>query len=67
MRLHRLTGLEQDKISKEYSEILDNIEKLLNILKDPDVLQSVVRQELVEVREKYADPRRTEIVEDYSA
>jgi len=66
LRLHRLTGLEQDKISKEYSEILDNIEKLLNILKDPDVLQSVVRQELVEVREKYADPRRTEIVEDYS-
>lgn len=66
LRLHRLTGLEQDKISKEYSEIIDNIERLLKILAEPDVLQEVIRQELAEVREKYADPRRTEIVEDYS-
>jgi DNA gyrase subunit A len=66
LRLHRLTGLEQEKISQEYSEILDNINRLLEILSDPDVLQSVIRDELVEVRERYGDERRTEIVEDYN-
>ena len=66
LRLHRLTGLEQDKISSEYSDLLDNIKRFIEILSDPDVLQSVIRTELGEIRAEYADQRRTEIVEDYA-
>ena len=66
LRLHRLTALEQDKIHKEYSDIVDNINDLLDILANPDQLQAVIRAELNEVRDQYADPRRTEIVADYS-
>jgi DNA gyrase subunit A len=66
LRLHRLTGLEQDKISTEYSELLDNIKNFIEILSSPDKLQEVIRSELKEVRELYADKRRTEIVEDYN-
>ena len=66
LRLHRLTGLEQDKIIKEYKEILDKIEGLSNILADPDRLLEVIRDELAEVREAYGDERRTEIVQDHS-
>ena len=65
LRLHRLTGLEQDKISSEYSELIVNIQGFLEILANPDRLQEVIRGELVEVRESYADQRRTEIVENY--
>ncbi|HMB71934.1 MAG TPA: DNA gyrase subunit A, partial [Gammaproteobacteria bacterium] len=66
LRLHRLTGLEQEKISQEYSSLLDDIKRFIEILSDPDVLQRVIRDELIEVREEYADERRTEIVEDYT-
>jgi len=66
LRLHRLTGLEQDKISKEYSELIDSIKTFIEILSSPDKLQEVIRGELAEVRALYADARRTEIVEDYS-
>ncbi len=66
LRLHRLTGLEQDKISNEYNELLDKISRYHEILSDPDKLQEVIRTELTEVRDRYADARRTEIVEDYS-
>ncbi len=66
LRLHRLTGLEQDKITKEYSELIDSIQNFLEILSSPDKLQEVIRTELAEVREQYADPRRTQIVEDYN-
>jgi DNA gyrase subunit A len=66
LRLHRLTGLEQDKISSEYNQIIDNIANFLEILSNPDELQSVIRHELEEVRKAYADTRRTEIVEDYN-
>jgi DNA gyrase subunit A len=66
LRLHRLTSLEQDKISNEYNEVLDNIQSYLEILANPDRLEEVIRNELLEIRERYADPRRTEIVEDYS-
>jgi DNA gyrase subunit A len=66
LRLHRLTGLEQDKISQEYGELIANIQGFLEILSNPDKLQEVIRTELTEVRAAYADPRRTEIVEDYS-
>ncbi len=66
LRLHRLTGLEQEKIINEYREILDKIKELSNILADPDELLRVIRDELVEVRETFGDARRTEIVADHS-
>jgi DNA gyrase subunit A len=66
LRLHRLTGLEQDKIFKEYQDIVDKIKELSNILSDPDELLRVIRAELREVRENYGDARRTEIIQDHS-
>jgi len=62
MRLHRLTGLEQDKILKEYSELLDLIAELLKILASGERLMEVIREELEEIRQQYGDDRRTEIV-----
>ncbi len=62
LRLHRLTGLEQDKITAEYKEILDRIIELLEILSNVGRLMEVIREELVAVREEYADERRSEIV-----
>jgi DNA gyrase subunit A len=64
LRLHRLTGLEQDKIINEYSEILVKIKELLDILSSPDRLMRVIREELVEINNQYGDERRTEILED---
>lgn len=66
LRLHRLTGLEQDKISSEYNDLIGSIERFVEILSDPETLQAVIRTELEEIRAAYADPRRTEIVEDYN-
>jgi DNA gyrase subunit A len=66
LRLQRLTGLEQDKIAGEYAELIESIERFLKILSDADALQQVIRDELAEVRDQYADKRRTEIVEAYS-
>jgi DNA gyrase subunit A len=63
MRLHRLTGLEQDKILDEYREVLEEIAKLLAILSDPDNLMAVIREELVKVKEEFGDERRTEILD----
>jgi len=63
MRLHRLTGLEQDKILDEYREVLAEIAKLLAILSDPDNLMAVIREELVKIKEEYGDERRTEILD----
>ena len=65
MRLHRLTGLEQDKIISEYRELLDNIRDLTDILARPERLTQVVRTELIEVRDAYGDARRTEINRDH--
>jgi DNA gyrase subunit A len=65
MRLHRLTGLEQDKIIAEYRELLDGIRDLSDILARPERLTQVVRAELIEVREAYGDARRTEINRDH--
>lgn len=62
LRLHRLTGLEQDKITAEYKDILDRIADFLDILSSSERLMSVIRDELVEILEKYADERRSEIV-----
>lgn len=64
MRLHRLTGLEQDKILEEYRGLLLKIAEFLEILRNPDRLTEVVREELLEVLETFGDARRTEI--DYS-
>ncbi len=66
LRLHRLTGLEQEKILKEYDEVLARIEELLKILNDPDTLMAVIRGELTELKDQYGDERRTEIVHDHS-
>jgi DNA gyrase subunit A len=66
LRLHRLTGLERDKIVGEYAEILGRIRDLGDILTRPERLLQVIRAELVEVREQFADPRRTEINIDHS-
>ncbi|MGR9087445.1 MAG: DNA gyrase subunit A [Gammaproteobacteria bacterium] len=65
LRLHRLTGLEQDKIVNEYKELLELIDEYLAILGSDVRLMQVVREELVEIRENYSDSRRTEIVQDY--
>jgi len=62
LRLHRLTGLEQDKIIREFEELLVKIAELLAILSSPDRLMRVIRDELIGLREQYADARRTEIV-----
>ena len=61
LRLHRLTGLEQDKIIEEFDGLLVRIRGLLEILVNPDRLREVVRGELLEVKEQFANPRRTEI------
>ena len=66
LRLHRLTGLEQEKIVKEYKEILGSIKQLSDILADPDLLLDVIRNELADVRDAFGDERRTEIVQDHS-
>ena len=63
LKLHRLTGLEKDKILEEYKALLDKIAELLNILRDPDRLMEVIREELVEMRDKYGDERKTEITQ----
>ncbi len=61
MRLHRLTGLEQDKLTEEYRQLLDVIAGLIHILENPDRLLQVIREELESVRAEYGDERRTEI------
>lgn len=63
LRLHRLTGLEQDKLHAEYSEILAQIAEYTAILNDFNLLMAVIREELVLVLQQYGDARRTEIVE----
>ncbi|MCK4608133.1 MAG: DNA gyrase subunit A, partial [Gammaproteobacteria bacterium] len=62
MRLHRLTGLEQDKILREYQELLEFIASLLEILADPDRLMQVIQDELLEIKQQFNDQRRTEIL-----
>jgi DNA gyrase subunit A len=65
MRLHRLTGLEQDKIIDEYKGLLVAIQDLTDILTRPERLTQVIREELIEMREAYGDARRTEINRDH--
>ncbi len=63
LRLHRLTGLEQEKIIQEYGEIIEQIAALLEILRNPDRLMEIICEELIEIRDRYGDERRTEILE----
>ncbi|WQW30073.1 DNA topoisomerase (ATP-hydrolyzing) subunit A [Helicobacter pylori] len=65
MRLQRLTGLERDKIKEEYQNLLELIDDLNGILKSEDRLNGVVKTELLEVKEQFSSPRRTEIQESY--
>jgi DNA gyrase subunit A len=61
MRLHRLTGLEQEKLSDEYREILETIRGLIEILENPERLLAVIREELETIKSEFGDARRTEI------
>ena len=61
LRLSRLTGLERDRIAAEYADILKEVERLQSILASRDLRMRIIADELREVAEKYADPRRTEI------
>ena len=63
LRLHRLTGLEQDKLLGEYGDILAQITDLQDILNQFDRMMAVIRQELLEVLDSYGDARRTEIID----
>ena len=61
LRLHKLTGLEHEKILGEYKELLEVIAELLHILNSPERLMEVIREELEKVRDEFGDARRTEI------
>ncbi|MBD5770200.1 DNA gyrase subunit A [Marinomonas colpomeniae] len=62
LRLHRLTGLEHDKLLTEYKNLIELIAELLEILSNPNRLMEVIREELEEVRDMFGDTRRTEIL-----
>jgi DNA gyrase subunit A len=65
LRLHRLTGLEQEKIHSEYQEIIVAIGDLLKILSEPDELHRVIREELQQIKQQFGDARRTLILDSY--
>ena len=62
MRLRQLTGLEQDKLRAEYKEIMDLIDYLKSVLADEALQMKIIKEELLDIKEKYGDDRRTEIV-----
>lgn len=62
MRLRQLTGLEQDKLREEYKEVMALIDYLKSVLADVNLQMKIIKDELLEIKEKYADKRRTEIV-----
>ena len=64
MRLQRLTGLERKKIEEEYKELLKTIEKLKRVLASEALRKEIITQELKDIKEKFADERRTEIIYD---
>jgi len=67
MRLARLTSLEVEKLENEYKELMEKIEYLNSILKDENILNGVIKDELLEIKKKYPTPRLTNIEEDYDA
>jgi len=64
MRLQRLTGLEISNLKKEYEDLVKQIRRLENILSSERALIKVIKKELLEIKEKHSDPRRTKIIED---
>ena len=62
LKLHRLTGLEQEKLFDEYKALLERIHDLLDILHNPERLLTVIREDLLEAKNQFADARRSEIV-----
>ncbi|RIJ47733.1 DNA gyrase subunit A [Maribellus luteus] len=62
MRLRQLTGLEQDKLRKEYEEIMVQIEYLKKVLEDVNLRMDIIKEELQEMKQKYGDGRRTELI-----
>jgi len=64
MRLQRLTGLEREKINAEYQELIKNIARFKAILESQTMVLEIIKDELKEIRDKYGDERRTEILED---
>ncbi|MGE5394449.1 MAG: DNA gyrase subunit A, partial [Candidatus Saccharibacteria bacterium] len=64
MRLRQLTGLEQDKLHQEYQDILAQITYLKSVLADINLRMKIIKDELIEIKEKYGDARKTEIVPD---
>lgn len=67
MRLQRLTGLERDKIASEYAQLLEEIAGLESILRSEDKLKEIIKEELLEIKQKFSTPRKTQIEEDYDA
>ncbi|MBW5289516.1 MAG: DNA gyrase subunit A [Candidatus Ruthia sp. Apha_13_S6] len=63
LKLHRLTGLEKDKIFDEFNELLERIKYLLDILQTPERLMQVIREELIDIQSNYANARMTQILE----
>ncbi len=66
LRLQRLTGLEQEKIEEEYKQVLQTIEELKDILADEQKILNIIKEELIEVKHKFNDKRRTQITQDLS-
>jgi DNA gyrase subunit A len=66
MRLQRLTGLEREKLEQEHQGLLKEIAYLRSLLEDPALVSGVIKEELLALKERYGDERRTEIVEDVS-
>ena len=66
MRLQSLTGLEREKIDQEYEEVCKLIDDLRKILGSEELLLGVIKDELIEIRDKFGDPRRSEITMDFS-
>jgi DNA gyrase subunit A len=65
LRLQRLTGLERQKIEEEYKEVIQTIERLKAILENRALQMQIIKDELIEIKEKYGDLRRTEIIQNY--
>ena len=64
MRLQRLTSLEQNKVKKEHADLIKLIEELKSILEVPEKIPNIIKQEMVELKEKYGDDRRSEIINE---
>ena len=63
MRLKALQGLDREKLQNEYNELMERINYFLELLSDPEKMKAVLRQELIEIRDKFGDKRKTEIQE----